>query len=221
MSDFFCIPKLDVAQFPDVGGLRCITIYVPDSIEYVHLLAGMYERLTNDNAWVGDDAAIAVRTALLLNAYDYTDWAQCLMNEYKFSDRRIFPPLYASASPNAVGFAAVTGADSGGVWRMNPAGINDTITWRVYLIPGDYIIAVRYSKSVNTGKVKFYFDGEEQLDFDTYAASSTPNQNINTPTFTVTAAGYYDVSSVVYGKNASSSNYFFFMQYFDLRRFED
>jgi hypothetical protein len=77
---------------------------------------------------------------------------------------------------------------------------------------GDYVFTVIYTTSSVAGIVDFYMDGVSvATGLDTYTAGNVSN-NIYTININGLSAGHHTFKYITNGKNASSSNYAFFIQ---------
>jgi len=74
----FTVPRFDANEAPDVEGLRCITVFVPDDLEYVRILAGMVALTTQRTNWEGSPTDRTRRAEMCLNGYLATDWDGCM-----------------------------------------------------------------------------------------------------------------------------------------------
>jgi len=72
------IPYFRAEQYPVVEGFRCVEILIPDTIENMALLAGLLKLPGRAFNWTGDDEKRYELAQIWRNAYDATDWEQCM-----------------------------------------------------------------------------------------------------------------------------------------------
>jgi len=215
------IPKFRAALFPSPSGQRCFSLLLPDNDKSVQLVAGLYALATDVANWQGDDVDCEAQALAFLNAYTEMNWEACLTSQWLLWNTRIFPTQLSAITGNDQIFTADAACDGAGYWIQSAAAINDALTWKVAIKAGSYQARITCVKSTGVGKVQLYIDGIPQIDFDTYSASAIRNFMEISGTFDVTADGIYEMTSLVYGKNASSSGYIFRLQYIDLIRISD
>jgi hypothetical protein len=74
----FTIPRFDANEAPDVSELRCVTVFVPDDVEYVRILAAMVALTTQRTNWEGAEDDRVRRAEMCLVGYLATDWDGCM-----------------------------------------------------------------------------------------------------------------------------------------------
>src|SRR3990172_2392738 len=88
--------------------------------------------------------------------------------------------------------------------------INDSAGAGVFLKAGTYTMVVLGGLATTVGKVRWYLDGGLIADDDWYG-TSTYNIAKATTSITVSTDGWHELHWIVYGKNASSSDYYFYL----------
>lgn len=76
--EHFELDRLIAENYPDVEDTTCVEIRIPNSIEYLYALQGLYAQMTNTWAWSGTLAERKARAAISEKAYVETDWGQCM-----------------------------------------------------------------------------------------------------------------------------------------------
>jgi len=74
----FKMDKFVTEQYPDVEDFFCISVKVPASIEYVHMLQGLVAQMTNYWNFTGPTDARKEVANRCQAAYDATDWDGCM-----------------------------------------------------------------------------------------------------------------------------------------------
>jgi len=209
------------SQYPAVEGQRCITVYIPDDDAFLPVLASLLRIPAMAEAYEGtDEAQVEGLTALWLDAYIRTEWEVCLTSQWLMTEARITPEINTGVSGNAISWVDVTGAANGGVFRQNPAAINDQIDWDIALKAGQYTVYVLGITNTSRGIQTLLINGGTLTTFDWYSASQVLNV-IKSYSFTVTVDGVYSFSSKMAGKHASSTGYVMTMSYISFVRTGD
>lgn len=214
------IARLDkpiTAQFDSPSGLSCVTVQTPDSFSHRALLQGMLSHLCDKDFWAGELADREAMAQLWLDAYTATDWSDCLTSQWLLGNTRIYPEQATTVSGGAIGWVGVTGQANGGVFRQATPAINDTLTFKVALKAGSYVLNVLAAKSSSQGIQTIKLDGTTLATFDWYNASVVVNSMQNT-VIGVSDDGLYTLTSEMLSKNASSANYTLSMNYIDFLR---
>lgn len=72
------IPYFHSAQYPEVEGLRCIEIMIPDDPLFLPLLAGLLKLPCRASYYQGDYDHNGVLSQMWRDAYDANDWGECM-----------------------------------------------------------------------------------------------------------------------------------------------
>jgi len=76
--EFFDMPKFIPEQYPVVEDFACVEIYIPNDPEYLFLLQGLVASATKYWNYSGKGDDRKVRSNLWQEAYNLTDWGQCM-----------------------------------------------------------------------------------------------------------------------------------------------
>jgi hypothetical protein len=111
---------------------------------------------------------------------------------------------------NAIAVTVNTSQPYTFIAKQNAAANGDVSENGFVIAAGTYSLKILYVKTAASGKIDVTIDGAAIVTIDAYAASSTYNQ-VSTTAGVVLTAGYHKIVFTVNGKNASSSNYEFYM----------
>lgn len=148
--------------------------------------------------------------------YDSTDW------------RNLYRPFYSeilnpfSAHTIVSGATMSWGSDasqaSNGYYRRTAAAINDEAAYSIGLAVGTYHIEYVAAKATTAGIMSIIIDGSTISTHDFYAAATTYNVRGSSSDFNISTPGTHTLTIKVASKNASSSNYFTFISWFQIIR---
>lgn len=153
-------------------------------------------------------------------------------NEPLFYDgatrRHLYHPLYSFllhpfsehtiVSGAAMSWTSDVNQVNGGYIRRTAAAVNDEVAYSVALPAGTYHIEYMALKNTNCGIMTLKFDGSTISTHDLYAAAMSYNVRGSSSNFNVNIAGVYTFTNLVASKNASSSNYFTLLSWFQFIR---
>jgi hypothetical protein len=194
----------------ETGDDICRPLSIPPA--FLTTVSGLLETLTEQWRWedFGDispaDCVVAMRTML------DTFYQGC---DVRFTPSRFnlsWPEgVNASGGAGAAGWVGIATCENGGVWRISPASIGDTITWKQPMRAGTYTAIFHTIRRTNGGIVQLKLDGSNKGSLDTYG-TTLDNWVASLGTFTIADDGVHQITLEVTGKNAASSSYF---MYFD------
>jgi len=102
-------------------------------------------------------------------------------------------------------------------WAQSAPAINNQTSIVFYAQAGNYSFNMTRQKASNQGILTAYIDGVLFLTNDGYAAANTFNVATKTA-FTVVGDGLHRLTLTIASKNASSSNYFFSLNFFEVQK---
>jgi len=74
----FSVARFQTSEAPEVEGLRCVRVMVPDDDSYVRILAAMVAEMTRRTNWEGEQTDRTTRANLCEIGYYNTDWGGCV-----------------------------------------------------------------------------------------------------------------------------------------------
>lgn len=102
--------------------------------------------------------------------------------------------------------------------KRNGGAINDEINFDVSLAKGTWIVTILSATTNSFGIVSVQFDEVEKGTIDLYTSSLVPNVRSSVTGIAVPTTGKVRLKLKVTGKNASSSNYYAYLQHIQLKR---
>jgi len=195
-----------------------MTVYYPDSPEFLWLINGFLSMLADVNSY--DDPMSAQSEGLAAiwdNALSMNNWEDCLTSQWLLGNVRVYPEQAIAVSGAGLAWADVAGQAYGGIFRQTTGAINDKLTFNVALKAGSYALVVHGNKNSSRGIQTVKLDGVTQGTFDWYNATLQLNQTQNT-VIAISDDGLYELTSEINSKNASSSGYTLQINYIDFIR---
>lgn len=130
----------------------------------------------------------------------------------------IFPPSYNSIGQGTWEESRSENAYYDWYWKNETSKANgDNVSFKVFLDVGTYTLMLIHHKNTDAGIVDISIDGVEVDSIDLYAALTWNVRSIQTG-ITISSSGLKTLKLEVDGKNASSSNYKYYMVYLALWR---
>jgi len=122
-------------------------------------------------------------------------------------------PVWAKYTDTALVFNLDTAVFQNGYYNYQTPAINNKTTWRVSLPAGNYFVYTLTTRNSACGIAHFQMDGTDFATLDCYAAALTRGVAASASgTIDLATGGDHLFSVKMSTKNASSSNYQFFIQ---------
>lgn len=124
---------------------------------------------------------------------------------------------YATTGTWALYAAGALYLNAGQVYDSTPA-INNYIAWKVHLAAGTWTFRFLFDKTAASGISTVSLGGSTIATVDAYNGSTTRNNESTTTGIVVAATGVYELKFLQASKNASSSNYGWYLNAMDFTR---
>lgn len=132
---------------------------------------------------------------------------------------RLSPENHFDIVGNAVVWSPLSTHMYGGTFVQSPGANNDRISYYVPIQAGNYRIRCLYAKTSAGAKIDFMVASSVRGTLDTYNATTLQNQIYTSSNFAVSGDAFYEIWSVVNGRNASNTTgYLFNHVYWELQR---
>lgn len=218
-------------QYPATDELQCITVYIPAGDEFKWLLAGLLRLPTLASSYLTPDSDQADGLAAVwADAYQYTDWSECVpaydnlapgnINLFTFMSEQdalsSWTSIFASFIP--FGYAMQSGTGS-------PSASGEAAYNSVYLPAGNYSYTGVYAKTVNSGIIDVQLRNASGSTLITTIVDNLDLYGLFNAMYTVTASftvasdGNYRIDVRKFNsKNPSSGGYQFSWTSHHIRR---
>lgn len=125
----------------------------------------------------------------------------------------IMGPEYVGSVTGTWAYAVNDNALFDFAWKQSDSADGGTIEYKAYLLEGTYQINVIHTKTAHSPKLDIHIDGTEVASCDMYNSSDAHAQVCSDTSNTVSTTGIHTIKLVIDGKNASSDNYYVYLNY--------
>jgi len=211
------IPAIREEQYPASDETQCISVIIPAGDEFKWLLAGLLGIPARLDAYVGDDEAqVDGLVATWDDAYSQIDWSGCTVANGN-QDRILLPAIDAKYSNGTSFTAGVISSSVGLVWyQTTPLSTNIGKIDYIPLRAGAWKATFGTMLTSASAKLDIYLKlgAGDPISMwsllDLYNSTSIVSW-FDQGGFTISEDGLYTLYFDVNGKNASSSNYNYYL----------